>query len=758
MGLATLLLPLITAILAPAQSGTIVASEQVDDRLEITVQHPSTAIGKLEVRQHGALQRSFKLRAGENRLDYLLPRTGAPLEHSIVELLHLDAGGQTLDSASTEAVEPFDLPGHSILALTPNDIRSLRKRHALETRARNVLDRLLDEADEQLSGPVFIPDDGGTWTSGYRCPDHGVFLEMVTLHSHRCPEDQKIWTGREFDMALATFLHLEAGHQAWIQSVAYALTGDLAHAQRVRSILLGYAQKYPGYPLHNQEGQPDARGGKAFGQTLDEAIWLIDLLRGYDLLRGSGLFSTQQQEQIEEFVFRAAADVIENNDLGINNIQNWHNSALLIAALTLGDAPRADRALHGASGWDTQAQLGIDGDGMWFEGSFGYHFYTFRAMLPMLQALQRIGLDLDVAVVEGMLTMPLRSAFPDGSLAMLNDGSLQTFADNLRNDYEQALPFWPTADVCSPLVEYGRGGSYESVIFGQADLPFQDSQDFPGTNFENSGVAVLRTGPKGDRTTAMLDYGDHGGFHGHFDKLGLSVWHRQKPILLEAGAVGYGTEISDDYYTRTQAHNTVVIDGQDQAACTGRLESYDELGPNARVLVSADAAYPGIALRRQVANTEWGHLVDGVYVEAPQPVVVDYVLHSAGTIEHNYTLQPDTLGYGGAYDYLTEVRSLAISQDLKFRFEGSGGSAVINLVGEPGTKIFLAKAPGFPLGSEHEVLIVRRQAATTIFGATITEYGSTLDGFEIEVDSQLADPAVVLKVAGAGQFRLPFLR
>ena len=176
------------------------------------------------------------------------------------------------------------------------------------------------------------------------------------------------------------------------------------------------------------------------------------------------------------------------------------------------------------------------------------------------------------------------------------------------------------------------------------------------------------------------------------------------------------------------------------------------------MLVSADAAYPGIALRRQVANTEWGHLVDGVYVEAPQPVVVDYVLHSAGTIEHNYTLQPDTLGYGGAYDYLTEVRSLAISQDLKFRFEGSGGSAVINLVGEPGTKIFLAKAPGFPLGSEHEVLIVRRQAATTIFGATITEYGSTPEGFEIEVDSQLADPAVVLKVAGAGQFRLPFLR
>ena len=742
-----------------AQSGTIVHTEQIEDHLEVLVAHPEQAVGSLYFRQNGVVKGPIRMKAGENRYSYHLLRSGQPLSLGQVEIRHLDSANQELDSIIVEVIEPVDLPSESLLALTPDNRRELRKRWLLETRAQRVLDNLIVEADEQASGPIFIPDNGGTWTNGYRCPDHGVFLEMVTLHQHRCPVDQKIWTGEEFDSALATFLHLEAGHQAWIQALAFTLSGDPKYAGRVRDILLGYSQKYPGYPLHDESGQYYARGGKAFGQTLDEAIWLINLVRAYDLLRGSGMLSLVESAQIEENVLRLAMHVVEGNDLGISNIQNWHNSAMFLAALTLGDAPTASRVVRGPTGIQEQAMLGIDSDGLWYEGSFGYHFYTFRAMLPMLQAMERIGFDLDVTRVETMLNMPLRAAFPDGSLAMLNDGSLQTFANNLRNDYEQAIPFWPRADFCGPLNEYGRGQSYESVIYGVADLPFLDSVDYPaGTNFEDAGVAVLRSGPKADRTTATVDYGAHGGFHGHYDKLGLSVWHKGKPILIESGAIGYGTLESDGYYTHTLAHNTVVIDGVDQAETEGRLENYDLLGENAWMTVSADDAYPGIELRRQVLSSEWGHIVDGVSVTAQNPVVIDYVLHSADTITHDYSTTAGDLGYEGPYDFLTGVQTAVLGQDLEFLFEGPKGSATINIIGEPGTQIFLAKAPGFPINSEHDVLIVRRQASHAVFGTTITELGSTLDGFEIELDDKPGDPALRLKVLGFGAKRLPFYR
>jgi hypothetical protein len=750
---------LLLAVPAPAQSGSIVHTEQIEDHLDVLIAHPEQAVGSLYFEQNGVLTGPIRMKAGENRYSYTLLRSGQPLHLGQVEIRHLDSAGQQLDLASVEVIEPVDLPNESLLALTPSNRRELRKRWLLETRAQRVLDRLIVEADEQASGPLFIPDDGGTWTNGYRCPDHGVFLEMVTLHQHRCPVDQKIWTGQEFDSALATFLHFEASHQAWTQALAFTLSGDPSYAGRVRDILLGYSQKYPGYPLHDESGKYYARGGKAFGQTLDEAIWLINLVRAYDLLRGSGMLSLVESQQIEENVFRMAMHVVEGNDLGISNIQNWHNSAMFLAALTLGDTPMASRVVRGPTGIQEQAQLGIDSDGLWYEGSFGYHFYTFRAMLPMLQAMERIGFDLDVTRVETMLRMPLRAAFPDGSLAMLNDGSLQNFAENLRNDYEQAIPFWPRADFCGPLNEYGRGQSYESVIYGVANLPFLDTVDYPGgTNFEDAGVAVLRSGPKADRTTATVDYGAHGGFHGHYDKLGLSVWHKSKPILIESGAIGYGTPESDGYYTHTLAHNTVVIDGLDQAETEGRLESYDLLGENAWMVVSANNAYPGTALRRQVLSSEWGHIVDGVSVTAPNPVTVDYVLHSVDKIVHSYSTSAGDVGFDGPYDFLTDVQTAVLGQDLKFRFEGPKGSATINIIGAPGTRIFLAKAPGFPVGSKHDVLIVRREASHVVFGATVTENGSNADGFEIELDDKPGDPALRLKVLGVGTKRLPFYR
>jgi heparinase II/III-like protein len=759
MGLGSLSLSLfLLAVPASAQSGTIVHAEQIEDHLEVLVAHPEQAVGSLYFRQNGVVEGPIRMRAGENRYSYSLLRSGQPLHLGQVEIRHLDSANQQLDSIRVEVIEPVDLPSEPLLALTPDNRRELRKRWLLESRAQRVLDNLIVEADEQAAGPLYIPDNGGTWTNGYRCPDHGVFLEMVTLHQHRCPVDQEIWTGEEFDSALATFLHLEASHQAWIQALAYTLSGDPSHAGRVRDILLGYSQKYPGYPLHDESGEYYARGGKAFGQTLDEAIWLINLVRAYDLLRGSGMLSLAESQLIEENVLRLAMHVVEGNDLGIGNIQNWHNSAMFLAALTLGDAPMASRVVRGPTGIQEQALLGIDSDGLWYEGSFGYHFYTFRAMLPMLQAMERIGFNLDVTRVETMLHMPLRATFPDGSLAMLNDGSLQTFANNLRNDYEQAIPFWPRADFCAPLNEYGRGQSYESVIYGVADLPFLDSVDYPGTNFEDAGVAVLHSGPKADRTTATVDYGAHGGFHGHNDKLGLSVWHKSKPILIESGAIGYGTPESGGYYTHTLAHNTVVIDGLDQAETEGRLENYDLLGENTWLIVSADDAYPGIELRRQVLSSEWGHVVDGISVTAQNPVVADYVLHSVDRIVHSYSTTAGNLGYEGPYDFLTDVQTVTLGQDLEFRFEGPEGSAMINIIGEPGTQIFLAKAPGFPVGSKHDVLIVRRQASHIVFGSTITESGSTIDGFEIELDDRPGDPALRLKVLGIGAKRMPFYR
>ena len=108
-------------------------------------------------------------------------------------------------------------------------------------------------------------------------------------------------------------------------------------------------------PFVYADGNPSLRGGKAFGQTLDEAGWLIDLVRAYDLLRGTSTLSALESKQFEENVIRQAVPVLQGNPFGIHNIQNWHNAGIMLGSLALRDPVTACLAVRGADGLHDQA-------------------------------------------------------------------------------------------------------------------------------------------------------------------------------------------------------------------------------------------------------------------------------------------------------------------------------------------------------------------------------------------------------------------
>jgi len=421
--------------------------------------------------------------------------------------------------------------------------------------------------------------------------------------------------------------------------------------------------------------------------------------------------------------------------------------------MTLGEVTVADEVINGPTGLYQQFDLGIDADGMWYEGSFGYHFFAFRAMLPMLHGLHRLRPDMSIEDAKQMLTMPLEMAFPNGQLAHLNDGPLQNFDSNLREIYEQSLPFFPISEFCGPLVEYGRGQSMDAVVFGVADLPYQDWVDYPLVNNEVSGLAALKSSYTADRSTLVLDYGPHGGLHGHYDKLGINLWRGDTPIANEVGDIGVDVPMTTNYYRTTLAHNTVLINGQSQEACGGVLEHFRADGDNSFILASADDAYEGVTMRRQVTMAQNGHVVDGVEVVASSPGTMDYVLHSPDVITTTLALSAGDLGYSGPYDYLSNVQVATIDQDFSVRLSGPNGGANLDFIGEPGTQVFIANAPSAPQTQSHQVLIIRRTTDRSVFAGTITKRGSQMDDFAIELDdSNPSKPVLRLKTRGEIRF------
>jgi Heparinase II/III-like protein/Heparinase II/III N-terminus len=91
--------------------------------------------------------------------------------------------------------------------------------------------------------------------------------------------------------------------------------------------------------------------------------------------------------------------------------------------------------------------------------------------------------------------------------------------------------------------------------------------------FVHSGYSVLGTGP-GSTLRAILDHGPLGmppSFgHGHADALSVWAWVRGKALLRESGTFAYGLGAPwRDYFRGTRAHNTVLVDGRDQAVGRG---------------------------------------------------------------------------------------------------------------------------------------------------------------------------------------------
>ena len=64
--------------------------------------------------------------------------------------------------------------------------------------------------------------------------------------------------------------------------ILYQLTGDVAYAGLVRDMLRAYAQMYPALGDHPKKGKQSP--GKLFWQSLNESVWLLTTIQGYDAI------------------------------------------------------------------------------------------------------------------------------------------------------------------------------------------------------------------------------------------------------------------------------------------------------------------------------------------------------------------------------------------------------------------------------------------------------------------------------------------
>jgi hypothetical protein len=606
---------------------------------------------------------------------------------------------------------PVAAPGeHPCLLLTRAEVTELKNSLAASERGRAALTGLRGVAEGAVKVVPDFPDPKGPLG---QINDRGD--EIAKRHDR---------------------LALNAG----TLGMAYTLTGDEKYAVRAADILRGYAERYAAYPEHKGVNRSDT--GKVMGQRLSEAMWLIPLIEAYDHVYASPALTPDDRRRIETQLIRPAVAFIRRKEPSAEVAErdratpdwrtapppkggaaNWllfYNAATMMAGAVLGDQDLKDLA---AADFRRLLANGIGSDGLWEEGAIGYQFFALTAITAGIEAAARQGIDLwsfDNARVKRLFDSPLRYAYPDGSAPGINDSGRTRFGDWSTMSYDYAyLRFGDPAYAFLVNASPRQLHTTTAVYFPTrvyTPLPEPKATAFPSTVFESLGYSILR----GPRAYALMDYGTHGGVHGHFDKLNLILF-ASPGVDAKGDEMGgeprfhrYEDPLHGEWTRQTVAHNTLTVDETNQVPSEGRLTIFEDT-PDLKVMRAHTAAsVPGALLDRTVVVTP-DAVLDLYHGRSSYSRTWDRTFRFQGALRDFPAADATTapLGTRDGYQHLRVASRKPVS-DTPWTglWETKVGAFTTTLAPAPGQQVLLSRGP-----DDDHLALARQQGERADFAA-----------------------------------------
>lgn len=90
--------------------------------------------------------------------------------------------------------------------------------------------------------------------------------------------------------------------------------------------------------------------------------------------------------------------------------------------------------------------------------------------------------------------------------------------------------------------------------------------------YPDTQIAVMRNCNERNSWYALANPAKRIGSHAHAGRLSFVMWCNRKPLLIEAGCCNYDKRIKNQWYRTSKAHNTVLIDGQQDVESSSAAE------------------------------------------------------------------------------------------------------------------------------------------------------------------------------------------
>ena len=444
--------------------------------------------------------------------------------------------------------------------------------------------------------------------------------------------------------------HKQNGKTIYEAGLLYEYTGDEKYLAAMREILLDYAELYPTLDIHPE--QKSSNKGKLFWQGLNEAMWLVYSIQGYEKIRDD--LDEETRKIIEDGVYNPIADFLsvgspQTFDL-IHNHATWATAGVGMTGYVLGQPERVEMALYGLDktgevGFLKQLDELFSPDGYYAEGPYYQRF----AMMPFVLFAQVVEKnDPDKKIFEHrdqIILKAVRSTLDQsyaGKFFPINDAIREKGINTVELKYGLSIAYDLTKEpdllgaamLQNGVVPTPLGAQLLSDIDAGKAEPYEfKTQLFrDGPSGEDGGLAVLRSGPKGDDAAVLMKATTQGLGHGHFDKLGFVYYDNGDEIVADYGASrflnvepkfgGRYLPENDTWAKQSVAHNTLVVDEISHFDGDWRyaqqfapeILTFDTINSVQLVLAEISTAYQDVTMQRLLAlvptDTGGNYIVD----------------------------------------------------------------------------------------------------------------------------------------------------
>ena len=366
----------------------------------------------------------------------------------------------------------------------------------------------------------------------------------------------------------------------------YHVTGDGRYAYKAAVILNRFAEVYPAWPIRGTIGNyanwkvfyrsppSNTQSGK-WGRWIYDEI-PIRLVLAYGLIRDSeglerlsGELGVDVKRRIEEDLLRASVELVRRYEVDLHNPTPWIMYGMILVGRCIGEPSYVHEAVRMFNGI---LEKRFFYDGMWCEGTLGYHSYVLRGLKAVMEA------------AEGYSDPPGYVDPTDGT----SFRNLSLKGNRFLKEVEEA----PKA-LIFPDGTYAPIHDTRWKRKASKPLEASTSKILPGY-----GHAVLGFGKGPNQIQVHLHFG-YMYSHSHADNLNIIIYGKGEELLSD---IGYTHTKLRPWAASTLAHNTVIIDRKEQPRIIpwgdkreqsyGNLKLYEGGDPKVKAVeASATKAY-----------------------------------------------------------------------------------------------------------------------------------------------------------------------